>query len=160
MSKSDELHFITSRTELNEERLGALDRDKERLRQELASIDEKLSRESANAEAAQSSSAAVKEEMDAAGALASEKHDAVKALEEKLAKSEETKLSYNRMVARAHLLEELERSYEGYNGSVRFIMSRKLPGIIGVLGELLIVPKGCELAVDYEIGRASCRERV
>ncbi|MDD4285439.1 MAG: chromosome segregation protein SMC [Bacillota bacterium] len=65
--------------------------------------------------------------------------------------SEKT-LSLGRMSARKKLLEELESTYEGYGGSVRFLMQRKLPGIVGVVGELLQVPKGLEVAVETALG--------
>ncbi len=152
MTKSDEIHFISSRTQLGEERMISLAREKERLESELAAIEEKLTRENENAKEAQSAGAAVIEEMNSAKTLASEKHEAVLALEEKIKNSEELRTKYNRMVARAHLLEELEKSYEGYNGSVRFMMGRKLPGVVGVLGDLLVVPKGWELAVETALG--------
>lgn len=150
--KNDEMHFISSRSQLNEERLTALARDRERLEKELQAIEEKLERENENASKAQSDGVSVMEEMEKAKALAEEKHAAVLSLEEKLAQSEETRTKYNRMVARAHLLEELEKSYEGYNGSVRFMMNKKLPGIIGTLGDLLTVPKGCEVAIETVLG--------
>ncbi|MBR5926355.1 MAG: AAA family ATPase, partial [Firmicutes bacterium] len=150
--KMEEVHFITSRSQLNDERLEALGRDKTRLENELKVLEEKLERENANALEVQNAGESVKEEMQKASELAAEKRKEILALEESLAKSEETRLKYNRMVARAHLLEDLEKSYEGYNGSVRFMMNQNLDGIIGALGELLIVPKGCELAVETVLG--------
>ncbi|MBR5926283.1 MAG: hypothetical protein IKZ78_02860, partial [Firmicutes bacterium] len=125
---------------------------KTRLENELKVLEEKLERENANALEVQNAGESVKEEMQKASELAAEKRKEILALEESLAKSEETRLKYNRMVARAHLLEDLEKSYEGYNGSVRFMMNQNLDGIIGALGELLIVPKGCELAVETVLG--------
>lgn len=61
-------------------------------------------------------------------------------------------LAAGRMNTRKKLLEELESAYEGYSGSVQFIMRRKLPGIIGVVGELLQAPKGMEIAVETALG--------
>lgn len=52
------------------------------------------------------------------------------------------------LAERLRLLEELERSYEGYGGGVKFILKQNIKGIIGILGELLEVPKGYELAVE------------
>ena len=152
MEKTDEIHFISSRTQLNEERKSSLEREKERLTQELSTIEEKLNRESENAKNAQTAGAAVQEEMTQAKALVSEKHAIVAGFETKIAQSEELRLNYNRMVARARLLEELEKSYEGYNGSVRFMMNQNLAGVSGVLGDLLIVPKGCEVAIETVLG--------
>ena len=56
------------------------------------------------------------------------------------------------LAARHKLLEELERSYEGYNGAVRFMMQEGLSGIVGTVGELLSVPKGWEVAVETALG--------
>ena len=152
MEKADEIHFISSRTQLNEERKSSLEREKERLKAELSNIEEKLGRETENAKNAQTAGAAVQEEMSQAKALVEEKHAIVANFETKIAQSEELRINYNRMVARARLLEELEKSYEGYNGSVRFMMNQNLAGVSGVLGDLLIVPKGCEVAVETVLG--------
>ena len=65
---------------------------------------------------------------------------------------EEIRVEAGKLAARHKLLEELERSYEGYNGAVRFMMQQKLPGIIGTAGELLNVPKGWELAIETALG--------
>ncbi|MCF0150691.1 MAG: AAA family ATPase, partial [Firmicutes bacterium] len=73
--------------------------------------------------------------------------------EEKAAKlAEELRVLGGRLSARERLLEELERSYEGYGGGVRFLMNRNMKGIIGVLGELLQVPAGWELAIETVLG--------
>ncbi len=73
-------------------------------------------------------------------------------LAEANAGSEEIKVSIGRISARKALLDELEKSYEGYNGGVKFLMSRKQKGVIGTLGELLQVPKGYELAIETVLG--------
>jgi chromosome segregation protein len=65
---------------------------------------------------------------------------------------EEKRVDAGKLAARHKLLEELERSYEGYNGAVRFMMQQKMPGIIGTAGELLNVPKGWELAIETALG--------
>ena len=78
------------------------------------------------------------------------------ALEKKLssfaASIEEIRVSAGELAARHKLLEELERSYEGYNGAVRFMMQEGLSGIVGTVGELLSVPKGWEVAVETALG--------
>ncbi len=60
----------------------------------------------------------------------------------------------SRMKTRQKLLEELEEAYEGYGGGVQFLMRRKLPGMIGVVGELIQVPKGLETAIEIALGAA------
>jgi len=64
--KMEEAHFITTRSQLNDERLEALGRDKIRLENELKTIEEKLARENANAEEVQNAGESVKEEMQKA----------------------------------------------------------------------------------------------
>ncbi len=66
--------------------------------------------------------------------------------------AEALRLSSGKLSARVALLDELEKAYEGYGGGVRFLMGEKLGGIIGVLGDLLEVPKGCEVAVETVLG--------
>ena len=66
--------------------------------------------------------------------------------------AEDIKVSIGKLSARKALLEELERSYEGYSGGVKFLMSQKTDGIIGTLGDLLQVPKGYELAIETVLG--------
>lgn len=70
-------------------------------------------------------------------------------LSEKLAKR---RASAEQKNIRKRLLEELEGSYEGYSGSVRFLMKQKQQGITGVVGELLQVPKGFEVAIETALG--------
>ena len=65
---------------------------------------------------------------------------------------EDIRVDAGKLAARHKLLEELERSYEGYNGAVRFLMQEDLPGIVGTAGELLNVPKGWEIAIETALG--------
>ncbi|MBQ1888108.1 MAG: chromosome segregation protein SMC [Firmicutes bacterium] len=78
--------------------------------------------------------------------------EASKARKEASARAGELRVAAGRLTAREKLLDELERSYEGYGGGVRFLMDRKLPGIIGVLGDLIKVPQGWELAIETVLG--------
>ena len=65
---------------------------------------------------------------------------------------EEIRVKAGELAARHKLLEELERSYEGYNGAVRFMMQEGVSGIVGTVGELLSVPKGWEVSVETALG--------
>lgn len=73
---------------------------------------------------------------------------------EAVSQLEEMRLSISRMSSRKKLLEELENAYEGYAGGVRFIMKQGLSGIIGVVGDIITVPKGYEVAVETALGAA------
>lgn len=48
----------------------------------------------------------------------------------------------------------MEHNYEGYNGAVRYIMRSRLPGIRGVVADLMQVPAGYEVAVETALGGA------
>ena len=65
---------------------------------------------------------------------------------------EDLKVRKGQDSARLKLLEELERSYEGYGGGVKFLLKQDVKGIIGTLGELLEVPRGFEVAVETVLG--------
>ena len=75
--------------------------------------------------------------------------------EKKLAiQLEELKLSLGRMTARKKTIEELENNYEGYNHAVKHVMKSGLPGIHGVVAELIRVPEGYETAMETALGNS------
>ncbi|MEA4912865.1 MAG: chromosome segregation protein SMC [Oscillospiraceae bacterium] len=57
------------------------------------------------------------------------------------------------------LLQELERSMEGFAPSVRRVMeagaARSLRGVIGTVASLITIQKGCELAIETALGAAT-----
>ena len=67
---------------------------------------------------------------------------------------EELKLSLGRMAARKKTIEELENNYEGYNHAVKHVMKSGLPGIHGVVAELIRVPEGYETAMETALGNS------
>lgn len=75
--------------------------------------------------------------------------------ERSLAKElEELRISIGQISTRKKMIEEMESSYEGYNNAVKFIMRSKLPGINGVVAELIEVPQGYETAIETALGAA------
>ena len=66
--------------------------------------------------------------------------------------AEETRVLVGKLSSRKNLLEELEKAYEGYSGGVRFLMSQNISGIAGTLGDILVVPKGYETAIETVLG--------
>ncbi|MCR4804584.1 MAG: AAA family ATPase [Clostridia bacterium] len=168
---TEEIHFVESREELNNERCAALERDRVRLEGELAAAEEKLSRERANAEQIREAIASAISDAEDAKKKAEEKARALRAAEAQLAEKEkalaqerddqisqinakiaEIRVSQGKLSARHKLLEELEKAYEGYNGAVRFIMESGTPGLVGAAGDLLKVPRGWELAIETALG--------
>ncbi len=67
-------------------------------------------------------------------------------------KREELRINENRLAARLRTIEEMEHNYEGYNYPVKFIMQSGLPGIHGVVAEMLDVPAKLETAIETALG--------
>lgn len=67
---------------------------------------------------------------------------------------EKLKLSAGETSARQKMLKEMEQAYEGYHHGVKFVMKEQLPGIEGVIAELIEVPKGYETAIETALGAA------
>lgn len=65
---------------------------------------------------------------------------------------EDIRIKGSRLTSRKHTILEMEANYEGYNGAVKFIMSSNLEGILGVVSELITVPKGYEIALETALG--------
>lgn len=65
---------------------------------------------------------------------------------------EALKFQIGQMSSRKKTIEEMESNYEGYNSAVKFVMKSGLPGIYGVVGELIEVPKGFETAIETALG--------
>ena len=77
------------------------------------------------------------------------------------ADADEQKASRDLEAARQRLglLQDLERNMEGYQYSVKTVMkaaqNRRLRGIVGPVGTLLRVQKGCEAAIETALGAAA-----
>lgn len=65
---------------------------------------------------------------------------------------EELRLSGGQKTSRKKTIEEMENNYEGYHYAVKYIMRAGLPGIRGVVAELMEVPSGLETAVETALG--------
>lgn len=66
----------------------------------------------------------------------------------------ELKLAIGQTAARRKIIEEMEHAYEGYSHGVKFIMQSGQQGLLGVVAELIRVPKGYETAVETALGPA------
>lgn len=69
-------------------------------------------------------------------------------------KLEELKICQSRTETRLHTIEEMEQNFEGYNYAVKYIMRCGISGIEGVVGEMINVPEGYEIAVETALGAA------
>ena len=68
--------------------------------------------------------------------------------------SEQLKLDIEKLSSRKKTIEEMESNYEGYNFGVRSLMKQGMPGVEGVVAELMTVPKGYETAIETALGAA------
>ena len=73
-------------------------------------------------------------------------------LEQTAKKKDELSVQINRAIARKNTIEEMEANYEGYNNSVKAIMSGGHRGIIGTVSDIIEVPSGLETAVETALG--------
>lgn len=62
------------------------------------------------------------------------------------------KLKSEQLLSRKKTIEEMEANYEGYNYGVKYIMKSRISGIRGVVGELMLVPEGLEVAIETALG--------
>jgi len=69
-------------------------------------------------------------------------------------KLEELNITKSQLSTRKKTIEEMESNYEGYNSAVKHIMRSGIPGIHGVVAELIKVPVGFEIALETALGAA------
>lgn len=137
---------------------GTLDRRREQIlsEQETAGVSERELTE--RCESVRKELAALKEQLaetEAESQVLKQKYNENVFKEKKLAgELEELKISIGQISTRKKMIEEMESSYEGYNNAVKFIMKSNLPGINGVVAELIEVPAGFETAIETALGAA------
>ena len=64
------------------------------------------------------------------------------------------RVRYGELTARKKALAEMQAAYDGFGGAVKFIMGEHLPGIHGVVADLIEVPEGLETAIETALGSA------
>lgn len=85
------------------------------------------------------------------------KEQQIKKTEELLVKTRSKK---DNILSRLKLLEEMERGYEGYNKTIKSILTQqyniksKVTGFKGVVGELITVPEEYAVAIEIALGPA------
>jgi len=65
------------------------------------------------------------------------------------------RLKTEQKTSRQKTIEEMENNYEGYASGVRTLMQAKLPGVSGVVTELIKVEPGFETAIETALGAAT-----
>ncbi|MEA1960360.1 MAG: chromosome segregation protein SMC [Bacillota bacterium] len=79
-----------------------------------------------------------------------------KNLEDKLGKDQREQFS---MESKLQALRDLEKNYSGYSEGVRALVKshqqrkKSLQGMVGIVGELINVPQGMEMAIDVAVGK-------
>ena len=63
------------------------------------------------------------------------------------------RLETGQKAARQKTIEEMESNYEGYASGVRALMQKGLPGVTGVVTELMKVESGYETAIETALGQ-------
>ena len=86
--------------------------------------------------------------------LKPERADLMRVISEEAKKLDDTRIRVSQLAARKKTIEEMEHNYEGYNGAVRFVMKAGMPGIEGVVGDLMKAPAGYETALETALGGA------
>ncbi|MFR5859243.1 MAG: chromosome segregation protein SMC [Clostridia bacterium] len=86
--------------------------------------------------------------------LKQERADLMRMISEEAKKLDDTRIRVSQLAARKKTIEEMEHNYEGYNGAVRFVMKAGMPGIEGVVGDLMKAPAGYETALETALGGA------
>ena len=86
--------------------------------------------------------------------LKQERADLMRVISEEAKKLDDTRIQVSQLAARKKTIEEMEHNYEGYNGAVRFVMKAGMPGIEGVVGDLMKAPAGYETALETALGGA------
>ena len=84
--------------------------------------------------------------------LKQERADLMRVISEEAKKLDDTRIRVSQLAARKKTIEEMEHNYEGYNGAVRFVMKAGMPGIEGVVGDLMKAPAGYETALETALG--------
>lgn len=111
--------------------------------------------------------AAIRKEREAAAETVRKKEQAHEALKEKEAACErqakdlaeamaQLNQDYLRAKSRYETLHGIAERYDGYNQSIRRVMERKKenPGILGVVADILTLPKEYETAIEIALGGA------
>ena len=86
--------------------------------------------------------------------LKQDRADLMRVISEEAKKLDDTRIRVSQLAARKKTIEEMEHNYEGYNGAVRFVMKAGMPGIEGVVGDLMKAPAGYETALETALGGA------
>ncbi len=129
--------------ELNQ-RLIALKSEEEEKTASVQTLDERLGDKMAEIRETQASQAELAQSYER---LSSELDEARRRLDER-------QQAFHRVYSRYSALKNIHERYEGYSGSIRRVMEKKHdePGIVGVVADIITVPKKYETAVEIALG--------
>ena len=148
-SRRSEARSLQSYRQSLEKRKEQILSDGEAIKQNIANYESDKTAASGEKEAAAAGLA------DARGEISKTRSDIAKLNNEinSLSKeNEDLRIRAGQANTRKKTIEEMEHNYEGYNGAVRFLMKAGIPGIKGVVADLMKVPSGMEVAVETALG--------
>ncbi|MDR0851091.1 MAG: chromosome segregation protein SMC [Clostridiales Family XIII bacterium] len=136
--------------------MGSFDLTKTRIEDEIALAETEAAAAAAQIETASDAKRVTAEKL----AAATEKETTLRGEYEKItadtseerAAIERIGLQKEQLSSRKKTIEEMENNYEGYNSGIRQVMKAGIPGIEGVVTELIDVPKGYESAIETALG--------
>ena len=150
-AKKSEAKSLENYRDTLTDRQKEIEKEKNDLSEQLGSEDARLKSFGSSLEEAQKE----KERIDAVIASGAAKKVELNSTIAKLRESkEQLTITSSKLSARLRTLEEMEHNYEGYNYPVKFIMQAGIPGVIGVVAELIDVPRDLETAVETALGAA------
>ncbi len=153
-----ELHQIRKRLEEQRDEDGRVEQERAELRELIASTEEELQqRKRALSEAHSTlgdSRKALEETEERIRTLRAKDESLRRQTENRRAAVAEAKQHILALEERKRLLERLREEGAGLYGGVHRVMQarNRLPGIVGIVGELLEVPKELELAIEVALG--------
>lgn len=150
ISKSEnEKSEISSMNSLLEQRYNEILEELSQTKESYNKINQNLLDEESKEQETQKESQIIQTDIVSHQRAAEEKIDKIKHEETQISAA---KLKSEQLLSRKKTIEEMEANYEGYNYGVKYIMKSRVSGLRGVVGELMLVPEGLEVAIETALG--------
>lgn len=150
ISKSEnEKSEISSMNSLLEQRYNEILEELSQTKESYNKINQNLLDEESKEQETQKESQIIQTDIVSHQRAAEEKIEKIKHEETQISAA---KLKSEQLLSRKKTIEEMEANYEGYNYGVKYIMKSRVSGLRGVVGELMLVPEGLEVAIETALG--------
>ncbi len=150
-AKKSEAKSLENYRETLTERQKAIEQEKQNLSEQLGSEDARLKDAASTLEQAEQEKKRIEQVLTDGAARRIELNSEIAKLR---SQKEQLTITASKLSARLRTIEEMEHNYEGYNYPVKFIMQAGLSGVVGVVAELIDVPRDLETAVETALGAA------